>query len=122
MQLDDCNCLGYNQTYECSVSGGGLTIWNGTAFDCSRTQNEIRLRHSQYGDSQATGKCNNDTIIATSVGALGACYVSQLNVTITPEKINETIMCVYRDIILEETTIIGQAVLEITVGKYTMHG
>ena len=116
-QLENCTCPGYTQTYECSIFGGGLTVWNGSAFDCSRTQNEIRLRHSQYSmDSQATGRCSNDTIIGSSVGISEGFYVSQINVTITPERVNETIMCVHRDI-YDQNTIIGQTILEITMGK-----
>jgi tagatose-1,6-bisphosphate aldolase non-catalytic subunit AgaZ/GatZ len=67
-------------------------------------------------DSQATGKCSNDTIIGTSVGISGGCYISQINVTVTSERINETIMCVHRDI-YDQNTIIGQTILEITMGK-----
>ena len=67
-------------------------------------------------DSQATGRCSNDTIIGGSVGISEGSYVSQINVTITPERVNETIMCVHRDI-HDQNTIIGQTILEITMGK-----
>lgn len=115
--MNDCTCLGYTQTYECSISGGGLTVWNGSAFDCLHTQNGISLRHSQFVDSQAAGECNNGTVIASSIGISGGCYVSQLNITITPERVNESIMCAHHDVQQYETTIIGQTVLEITMGK-----
>ena len=117
-QLNDCSCLGYTQTYECLISGGGFTVWNGSAFDCLSTQNDIRLRHSQFVNSQATGECNNGTIIATSIGISGDCYVSRLNIAMIPEIINKSIMCVHRDVqAIDEITLIGQIVLEITTGK-----
>ena len=59
VKLNDCTCLGDTQTFECTVFGGGLTIWSGTFIDCSG--NEIRLRHSQYR-SQITGECNQEQL------------------------------------------------------------
>ena len=32
VQLDDCTCLGYTQTFECSVFGGRVTIWSSMFF------------------------------------------------------------------------------------------
>jgi hypothetical protein len=40
VQLNDCTCLGYTQTFECNVCGVGSTVWNGTFFDC---ENELEL-------------------------------------------------------------------------------
>ena len=42
MILDDCQlCQGHNLTYECTVVGGGATVWKGTAFDCPLADDEI---------------------------------------------------------------------------------
>ena len=115
VQLDDCTCLGYIQTYECSILGGGVTIWNGSAFDCP--QNEIRLRHSQFTNFQATGECNNGTIVASSIGISEGCYISRLNITIVQEIINESVECVHHNNIINSDVSIGQRILEITKGS-----
>ena len=114
VQLDDCTCLGDSLTYECSILGGGVTIWNGGAFDC--LHNEIQLRHSQFMNSQETDKCNNGTIRAYSIGISEGFYISQLNITIVQEIINETVECVHRNINSEVTTI-GHRIIEITKGS-----
>ena len=112
--MSDCTCLGYVQTLECVVFGAGITIWQGTAFGFPCV---IRLRHSQYNNSQAIGDCNDGDITASSVGVLGDRYISQLNVTITQEMINETIECVHEDIVGNRSTI-GRKTLNITEGNY----
>ena len=114
IQLNDCTCLGYTQTFECNVFGAGITIWQGTAFDCQR--NEIRLRHSQYINSQATGECNGGTVVARSVGFTENCYTSQLSVAIGQEIVNDTIECIYIDT-QDVSTIVGQKKISITQGK-----
>ena len=111
VQLNDCTCLGYTQTFECTVFGGGFTIWHSTAFsNCQR--NEIQLRHSVYTTSQATGQCNRGEIVAKSVGVSENCYISRLNVSIGLEIINETIECVHSDT-QHLTTSIGQRILNL---------
>ena len=30
VQLNDCTCVGYTQTFRCTVFGGGFTLWNST--------------------------------------------------------------------------------------------
>ena len=93
VQLNDCTCLGYTQTFECTVFGAGYTIWNSTLFDCSNQ--EIRLRHSRYSsvDSPANGECNQGSVMAKSIGIHHQCYISHLTVTIEEEMINSTIEC-----------------------------
>ena len=55
VRLNDCNCDGYNQTYECTIFGAGITIWQGTVLSgCQQFINDIRLRHSAFMNSQAT--------------------------------------------------------------------
>jgi hypothetical protein len=39
--------------------------------------------------------CNNGAIVGQSLGVQGNSYISQLNVTITPETAGKTISCVY---------------------------
>ena len=103
--------------FECTVFGGGFTIWRGTAFSgCQR--DEIQLRHSAYNiiNSQATGECNGGKIVANSVGVSEDCYTSRLNVSIGQEIINGTIECVHSDT-QDTTTLIGQRTLSLTQGK-----
>ncbi|MCG8622170.1 MAG: hypothetical protein MJE68_09280 [Proteobacteria bacterium] len=95
--------------------GGGLTIWRGTALSgCQR--NEIRLRHSAYINSQATGQCNGGEIIAESVGASISenYYTSQLSLAVGEEMVNETIECLYSDLgTISET--VGRRRLNLTL-------
>ena len=79
--------------------GGGLTIWQGTALS-GCWQNAIRLRHSSYINSRATGQCNGGRIVAESVGASESknCYISQLSLAVGEEMVNETIECIYSDL------------------------
>ena len=114
VQLNDCTCLGYTQTFECTVFGGGVTIWSGSFFDCPR--NEILLRHSQYG-SQVIGECNQGTVTAKSVGLIidNFCYTSQLIVTVEEETINGTIKCFHKDNI---ETLVGQRLMMSTGMSY----
>ena len=105
------------QTFECTAFGGGLTTWQGTAFDCLEQKNKIELRHSEYRNSQANGVCNNGAITAISTGISDGCYVSQLNVTIREEMINKTIKCVHYDTGRRDI-IVGQKILTTTETPY----
>ena len=118
-QLDDCTCLGYTQMFECTVFGGGFTIWRGSAFsNCQR--NEIQLRHSEYNiinpQLAATGVCNDGEIVAKSVGVSENCFTSRLNVSIGREIVNKTVECVHSNT-QGIATQIGQKTLNLTQGK-----
>ena len=117
IQLNDCTCLGYTQTFECTVCGIGSTIWNGTFFDCERG-NEIELRHSRYDDMDPNNRtplrrqCNQGAVLAKSIGRHDDCYTSQLIVTIIGKgMINGTIGCIHNNLIV---TVINQKSLMIT--------
>ena len=51
-----CDCYGCNNTFvlECSVLGGGATIWQGTLFNQCQNQENIILRHSQFNNITGT--------------------------------------------------------------------
>ena len=91
----ECVCPGDTLIYECTVAELGSTIWTGTAFECSSSNNEIILLHSRftsvYGDY---GSCNNGDIVARSLSVEDNNYTSQLNVTVTPETAGMTIECI----------------------------
>ena len=97
-----CVCLGDTLTYNCTVMGsfGGATIWRGSAISgCHPTDEEIILLHSRFTNmSNSTyGVCNSGNIVGQSIGIKGSNYTSQLNVTVTPEIIGKTIMCINYD-------------------------
>ena len=84
--------------------GAGLTIWTGSAFDCSSKNNEILLRHSQFEVMPNSETCNNGRIIGHGISGIsssdGIKYISQLiiqlNVNDTLE--GETVKCVHNNL------------------------
>ena len=92
--VTSCFCPGYEATFECSVSHGVATFWQGTALEKCEGESFI-LRHSQPGQTQnrtcgsigevivASISDNNDSII----------HVSQLTINISQELYNKTIEC-----------------------------
>ena len=59
------------------TSGFGLTVWQGEAFKCLESFNQISLAHSQYV-SGVSGVCGNFS--AVSVGISGSEYTSRLTI------------------------------------------
>ncbi|XP_064397731.1 uncharacterized protein LOC135344450 [Halichondria panicea] len=98
------------ETYICTVVGGVITVWSGTAFDCPA--NNVILVHSQYSGGTAVGTCTSGAIIGngTSVDTSGAepCYTSELSVTISANMDGQTVMC-SRD----DSTVIGSHSLQV---------
>ena len=94
-----CGCFGEILTYECTVLGdsGGATIWTGSALtDCP--SNEMVLLHHRFTDSGGiTRSCNNGATVAQSLHVQNNLYTSQLNITITLDTAEKTIMCLYDD-------------------------
>jgi hypothetical protein len=92
----DCACPGEVLTYTCNIAGGGTTLWTGSAFDCSSTSDEIRLRHSTFASGGTSGSCNNEAMRARSIGlSNGNCYTSELSVTVSTSFNGRTIECIY---------------------------
>ena len=97
--------------------GGGLTIWRGSAFDCSAQSNHIILSHSQFQEG-VHGVCNNGDLAAKSIGVMnGECFSSQLNITVNTRMKNTTIECIH-DTAGSTETLIGSEVLAFTTGIY----
>ena len=100
--------------------GGGLTIWSGSAFDCSAKSNHIILSHSQFQEG-VHGECNNGDLAAKSIGVMnGECFSSQLNITVNTRMKNKTIECIH-DTAGSTENLIGSEVLAFTTGIYTSH-
>lgn len=90
-----CVCRGDVVTYTCTSMGGGSTQWEGSAFDCPSSMNEIILRHSQYTRG-TSDTCNNGEIVGKSVDVRGSSYTSQLIVTVGRDlSHNVTIQCIH---------------------------
>ena len=114
-----CTCPGYSVTFTCSILGGGNTIWKGSAFDCPSTSdsnnNQILLLHSRFGtDQNPSGSCNNGDIQGGGVSRVGGCFISELNVTITPGVVGKEIQCVHDNTSAE--ILIGSDNITVTTG------
>ena len=66
---------------ECNATGIGVTVWQGTAFQCddSNNNNYIALRHTLFRGSQKPEVvCNNGAIIARAIGVFKNIYIPNL--------------------------------------------
>ena len=85
-----CIPLGNTVSYECTVDGGVLTLWTGSAFTCPTAS--ITLLHSLFTQLEGVSdKCGDLT--AMSVGVNGTEYTSRLTLTATAELNGNTINC-----------------------------
>ena len=119
----DCDRLGYcnTLTFECTVMAGLGTVWRGTAFSCTNSNDEIILLHSRFVNG-TSGTCNNGRIIANgqhiTVGN-DTYYTSQLSVTVTAGIIGESIECVHDDYEYTNTTVVGSITIHPITGMLT---
>ena len=97
-------------SYTCTVVGGLLTVWSGSAFSCVGSGNEISLRHNDF--QTAKGICNNGAIVAYSIENVGSCYTSGLDVRLSTELQGQTITCNIDD--GSNPTEIGSAMLMVS--------
>ena len=89
-ESNSCSCPGDTLTFECTVARGHGTIWNGSAFSCVNSQNEIYLINSQG----VITTCNNGQIVGHILGEDSeGFYTSQLNVMISSDLIGKTVQC-----------------------------
>ena len=111
-----CACPGGMLTFNCTAVGLGSTLWIGTAFDCTDRGNEILLRHRRFTTGGVNGTCNNGAIVGRSLEVVDNCYTSQLNVTVSSNLNNKTIVCVYNGNAGSIT--IGSPTLTVVEGVY----
>ena len=111
-------CPGDVLITECTITGVGATVWLGTAFQCHYSNHdEIILRHSQFGGSyNPIGSCNNGAIAAQGLGVVNDSYISQLNVTASPELNNTTVEC-WHDYNLTTRIIRSIRIIVLATGK-----
>ena len=80
-------CHGDTLTFECTASGGVATVWRGSAFKCTPTNDEISFLHSRYNISTASGSrnCSEGDVVAYAEILYNKSnnYLSQINVTVT---------------------------------------
>ena len=86
-------CPGDVLTTECTTTGGGSTVWQGTALQCDH--GEIVLLHNRFDESYNYIRTCNNRIVLQPLGVVNDSYISQLNVTVSPELNNTTVECVY---------------------------
>lgn len=67
-------------------------MWQGSAFQCPQSSNEIVFRHAQFLGS--VGVCNDGALRAHGVSIQSPdCFVSNLTVYITPDLEGRTVRC-----------------------------
>ena len=79
---------------ECTITGGGATVWQGTIFDGCQNE-KITLRHSGFTSGTVIQEsCGmRGPVVGCSVSVAGGSYISQLLINITEELNNKTIEC-----------------------------
>ena len=88
---------------ECTITGGGATVWQGTIFDGCQNE-KITLRHSGFTSGTVIQEsCEmRGPVVGRSLSVAGGSYTSQLLVNITEELSGKTIECAN-----ENGTIVG---------------
>ena len=130
-QLSDastCTCPSdtVSVTYECTVIGGFVTIWQGSAINkyCMDTDDQILLLHSCFESAiNNLITCSNGTIVSMSVGIENNSYTSQLTImTDISNILGDTVVCVHSH--GGNTHVIGNATIELHTGnsKILVHG
>ena len=117
MRVNDCICLGDHVIYECTVVGEGATVWTGNLFQC--TSGEIVLRHGEFQMDSITGECNDGRVTAHSIRTFNDShnqfYLSQLNISVTPEINFKNITCLHVDGMMQ--TLVNTSIISLTRGK-----
>lgn len=113
--LTSCTCPGYQLIFECTVFGGGATVWRGTALDqCPRGQ--LFMRHSEF-QSGRTWTCINGQIIGRTVSVSNLSYTSQLAVTVSNGLIGRDVQCSHDNGTTGMPYVIGVSTIQITTGN-----
>ena len=111
LRHNGCICPGDEVVYECTLCGGVATVWTGSLFNCTLSDDKITLRHSQF--ETASGACNNEEITASSVRLdtvnCSQCFVSQVRFLASNAENNKTILCNYfngtSEIVIDSATV-----------------
>ena len=112
--VNSCACEGYDQVYECRVTGSGVTVWRGSAFNCPATGNEIHILHGS-SRSGIEASCNGGAILGRVIRAENNTYISQLTVSVSAEMIGMNISC-FHDRPSGAAELIGSSILTLSRG------
>lgn len=82
---------GANATYECTISGGDVTVWKGSALGHKCV---IALDHDDFETNyNAFASCNNGTVFVRGITDETGNYISQLTILVTPDVNAKMINC-----------------------------
>ena len=119
--LTGCTCPGYSITYMCTAIGDGFTRFEGSAFNCSLTGNEILLSHTEYSIATVRKTCGN-YISAKSLGVSGNHYKSLLMINISQPLNGLSVNCTYISGTGSTVMPIGSpSIIQITRGNNNNH-
>ena len=90
-------------------------MWQGSAFDCVSSNNEIVLLHSKFSSEGYRQICNNGAIVGRSLRVQNDSFSSLLSVSVNSDMIGKDIRCVFDD--GTTATLIGRQT--ITAGMYS---
>lgn len=101
----------------CTAIGvSGFTHYDGSAFDCPLSGNEIILLHTDYG--RGITKFCSDRISARSLEVTNGHYKSQLLISNISQELNgQSVVCGYSDGTTDSVTIIRTILIRITTGS-----
>ena len=113
-RLSSCICPGYEAVFECIVTGGGATTWNGTAFETCSNGNEIVLRHSIFNQSGWSQYCGDSgPIIVHTVSVMNETFTSQLVVNVSQSLNGTNVECSS-----SSGSRVGTKQIQLTTGAY----
>ena len=113
--ITECVCPQDVITYECTVCGGLLTVWEGSLFECASGQ--IILTNSEFGiPGAAFGVCNNGAVVGRGLSIEDGCYTSQLNVTFDARLQGRVVRCSVDDGTLSSE--VGRDILSMSTGMH----
>ena len=100
---------------ECSILGGGATVWQGNLFNQCQNHDDIVLRHSQFNSTGAMINITCDNNLSVSGYAVDVnenMYTSRLIIDFSKDLSGKTVECAN-----QSKSIIGNYVITIEPGK-----
>lgn len=115
--ISNSTCEGFDQVrlYECRVTGRGIIVWSGSAFNCRSTNNELHLLLSS-SDIEETS-CNSGAIVGQIIRAENNTYISWLTISVSAEMIGTNVSCLHDSGVTHGQKLVGSSILTITTGS-----
>ena len=98
-QSGSCDCSGCDAiiVLDCTVVGGGATIWQGTIFNECQDRTDILLRHTQFSSGRVINvTCDNNLSISgqtISGNSSTSMYTSRLIIGLHEDLSGRTVEC-----------------------------